>query len=97
LPGVRFLRRWKFNGGKSPFLRSRKPYVWLWMNADREAEIAVQDKAVRFSRLYTRPAQGHAELEDLEFCLDPSYMFATTRWNILKTAAGGTTKNSMPF
>lgn len=62
------------NNSKSRFTRAMEVMKEQLARIGVEANLEVLDKASQFPRLMARPAVFHATLEDLEFCIDPSYM-----------------------
>jgi peptide/nickel transport system substrate-binding protein len=62
------------NNSKSRFARALEVMKEQLARIGVEADIQVLDKAASFPRILARPPMFHATLEDLEFCIDPSYM-----------------------
>jgi peptide/nickel transport system substrate-binding protein len=62
------------NNSKSRFTRALEVMKEQLSRIGVETKIDVYDKASQLPRLMARPTHFHAYLEDLEFCIDPSYM-----------------------
>jgi peptide/nickel transport system substrate-binding protein len=62
------------NNSKSRFVRALEVIKEQLARIGVEVNLEVFDKAAHFPRIQAKPPIFHATLEDLEFCIDPSYM-----------------------